>query len=325
MASSNVDDIVQFEQGKNSDIIAQFVDLTNDAHSNERDRELGLESQFRWKHLESPFGPSLILYTESQNVPTSIRCVQYMRLEVDGTELLAGQPCDTATAIKYQRQGLSRRILRRSLELLESQKISLLFNFPSAVNKRLYMAAGWQVRNQLHLLVSLRALLTFPFRAFGRMTKLQEHSEATWRQLEAGDFILPEQHPETLQIAPKYYREWLLWRFRHHPSNQYFAISAGGNIFIGKLRIRRRLQEFCVLEVVYPPTKEGVRGLLRMAPVPLITFIMAEEHRYFKAIKSLCGCFSYKNKHDYVARWLGDERTAEACAWNLSGSWTDYE
>jgi hypothetical protein len=76
---------------------------------------------FRWKHLENPFGPSLMLVAEDDGRVIGLRAFLRWRFQAGGGTLQAVRAVDTATHPGYQGLGVFTRLTRAALAALEGQ------------------------------------------------------------------------------------------------------------------------------------------------------------------------------------------------------------
>lgn len=115
---------------------------------------------FRWKHLENPFGRSLMLVAESEGRIVGLRA--FMRWEFASAErnLRAVRAVDTATHPEYQGRGIFSRLTREALELLRGDA-DLVFNTPNEKSLPGYLKMGWRIVGRIPVRVRVRRPITF--------------------------------------------------------------------------------------------------------------------------------------------------------------------
>src|SRR5947207_641939 len=98
-----------------------------------------------WKHLESPFGPSLMMVAVDHERVVGFRA--FLRWEfVDGAggTVRAARAVDTATDPEYQRRGLFRSLTLAALDALRDDGTRFVWNTPNATSLAGYLTMGWQ-------------------------------------------------------------------------------------------------------------------------------------------------------------------------------------
>ena len=99
---------------------------------------------FAWKHVNNPFGPSIMLVAEDATGIVGFRA--FMRWElstVDGQRIRCVRPVDTATHPRAQRQGIFRNLTLAAVEAARLDKVDLIFNTPNPRSKAGYLTMGW--------------------------------------------------------------------------------------------------------------------------------------------------------------------------------------
>jgi len=81
---------------------------------------------FRWKHLENPFGPSLMLVAEADGRLVGLRAFMRWRFAAGDRQLRAVRAVDTATHPDYQGMGVFSRLTRAALDALDGEAVRSL-------------------------------------------------------------------------------------------------------------------------------------------------------------------------------------------------------
>jgi GNAT superfamily N-acetyltransferase len=110
---------------------------------------------FRWKHWQSPFGPSFMLVAESAGRLIGLRAFMRWRFEGDGRAVQAVRAVDTATHPDFQGQGVFSRLTRAALEQLQDE-VDLVFNTPNSSSLPGYLKLGWRDLGRLPVGVRVR-------------------------------------------------------------------------------------------------------------------------------------------------------------------------
>jgi GNAT superfamily N-acetyltransferase len=241
---------------------------------------------FRWKHLDSPFGPSYMLVAECDERLIGLRALMRWRFTAGGTTIRAARAVDTATHPDYQGRGVFSLLTKAALEAVAGE-VELIFNTPNGKSGPGYLKMGWQevgrvpvavrVRRPVRLLSGLRArseLGPAPSAPAVPAARVLERGEEVARLLErdaspepgpagpAGRSTGPGRLTTPRDLA------YLRWRYGAAPLLGYRAVTeeregrlAGVAIF--RVRPRGRLWEATISEVLAGGDAHTASRLLR--------------------------------------------------------------
>lgn len=97
---------------------------------------------FRWKHLENPFGRSLMLLADAGRI-IGLRAFMRWRFQAGPRTLSAVRAVDTATHPEYQRMGVFSRLTSACVERARAEGVDLIFNTPNRYSLPGYLKLGW--------------------------------------------------------------------------------------------------------------------------------------------------------------------------------------
>lgn len=106
------------------------------------------EAFWKWKHVDSPAGPSIVYVateTASGKVIGLRAAMRFVVLSADGSLIQAVRPVDTATHQTWQRMGVFSRLTLRLIDDLRSTSTKLLFNTPNESSLPAYLRLGWRI------------------------------------------------------------------------------------------------------------------------------------------------------------------------------------
>ena len=210
-------------------------------------------SLFSWKHVDNPFGESLVLVAEDDTGILAVRAMMHWRWSSARGVARAARAVDTATRPDAQGRGLFRALTELSLETLQRTDVAFIFNTPNAKSRPGYLRMGWHDAGRIEF-----GFRTQTVRAIGRV--LRSAVPATKRSIPTPDLgIEPEAFLRSLRHVPRrsgqqwrtdHSLETLLWRYADGPVD-YRALpmsdSAGA---IVRLRQRGRTRELLVAEQI---------------------------------------------------------------------------
>jgi GNAT superfamily N-acetyltransferase len=112
---------------------------------------------FRWKHLENPFGRSVMLVAEETGRIVGLRAFMRWRFRAGSTSIRAVRAVDTATHPHHQGRGIFLRLTSDALALLRGDT-DLVFNTPNDKSGPGYLKLGWRPVGRLTMSVRPRRL-----------------------------------------------------------------------------------------------------------------------------------------------------------------------
>ncbi|MDJ0953322.1 MAG: GNAT family N-acetyltransferase [Acidimicrobiia bacterium] len=200
---------------------------------------------FNWKHVDNPFGRSIMLV--AADGPTIAGFRAFMRWELlqpDGTTLRCVRAVDTATHPEYRRRGIFRSLTMAALDAATADGVDMVFNTPNPRSGAGYLTMGWSE-------VGVIRPLAFPAR--GLMRKRPDTAQLP----EPADFVAqpepvtPRSTPDrTLRgLRTPRTEEYHAWRFTGHPTARYVQFAAGTATAVGRIAHRGRLRELLISEV----------------------------------------------------------------------------
>ncbi len=100
---------------------------------------------WQWKHVENPFGRSLVLIAEAEDGRIAgLRAFMKWRLRSGDTRIEAYRPVDTATHPDFRRLGIFSRLTLQAVEDAREDGTQLIFNTPNSMSVSGYLKMGWK-------------------------------------------------------------------------------------------------------------------------------------------------------------------------------------
>lgn len=242
---------------------------------------------FRWKHLENPFGESLMLVAEEDRRIIGLRAFMRWRFRAGDRTIPAARPVDTATHPDAQGRGVFSRLTKEGLAALEGSA-SLLFNTPNEKSLPGYLKMGWRKVGSIPISVKIRR----PARFLTRIRSVRRGAAPREPQPRiaadpAGEILaegaamsrLLEESPPSPGLSTPRSLDYLRWRYGAAPLLGYRAVlrEEGGEpagLAIFRVRPRGSLWEATIAEVLARDpgvTRRLLRDVARSVPVDILT------------------------------------------------------
>jgi len=225
--------------------IQSFLDLFETSFGKPMSRDY-----FNWKYINNPFKIDKIpiIVAEETNKLVGARPFMATRLVINGAIVSALQPCDTMVHPEFRGSGVFARMNGAAISEFQMTDYKIFYNFPNKNSIRGYLNCGWETISETawHWAV-LDSKTTFDtifdnytFKKLG--TLLFPLSGHGFRMPKLGSQNITTEPASDLHVLEKLFDEWksknresiytnrdenyLDWRFRSHPENEYLIVIA---------------------------------------------------------------------------------------------------
>jgi GNAT superfamily N-acetyltransferase len=199
---------------------------------------------FNWKHINNPFGRSIMLVAVDGTTVAGFRA--FMRWELarsDGGTLRCVRAVDTATSPDYRRRGIFRNLTMAAIDAATVDGVDMVFNTPNPRSGAGYLTMGWSEVGMIRPFASPAPGLLRP-------------GPDTTGLPDPADFL---RHPQPVGIrsddrAPLGLRTprsspYHQWRFTMHPTARYARIDGSEGSAIARLAFRGKRRELLISEL----------------------------------------------------------------------------
>lgn len=218
------------------------------------------EEVWRYKHIENPFGESLVLIAEEGNEIIGVRAFMRWRWQKGEQVYSAFRAVDTATHPDHQGKGIFKKLTLRALEIGKERGDHFVFNTPNAQSKPGYLKMGWEEVDKLKIQLRPLNLLQFEnkeleYETTGNEGAIAELLSTYFNELKASDRL----------FTPKDI-DYINWRYLHNPLQNYVVIFDREYFIAGYVKERKQISEFRVSEAI---TFESGKKLAKSAVLKL--------------------------------------------------------
>jgi GNAT superfamily N-acetyltransferase len=214
---------------------------------------------FRWKHLQNPFGRSLILVGETDGRIVGLRAFLRWRFQAADRIVEAVRAVDTATHPDYQGRGVFSRLTHEAIELV-CEQADLVFNTPNEKSLPGYLKLGWEMVGRVPVAIRIQRPARMVWNLRSSSPRHPRPSVDALPAAEALDDLhgvgelLRDGDPAEGRLSTLRTIEYLRWRYGTASLLDYRAVRlAGGNgLAIFRVRPRGGLWEATVAELLTP-------------------------------------------------------------------------
>lgn len=226
-----------------------------------------------WKHIENPFGASMVLVAENEGQLIGVRAMMRWIWQRGNDVFVSLRAVDTATHPDHQGRGIFTVLTQKMVDRTHDQDISFIFNTPNPKSLPGYLKLGWTIAGKLTIGVSF-----FPY-IFNSFSSSRDS---------VTDFSCLDDlcnrwntHQETNRhlFTPKS-SAYLKWRYLNNPVIKYF-VHADKSLFLAMyIRKRKNITELRVAELIClgnkgkdrKKVKSIIRDLATEKSAQIITF-----------------------------------------------------
>jgi N-acetylglutamate synthase-like GNAT family acetyltransferase len=170
------------------------------------------EEFWRWKHLDNPFGASMVLLAEENNQLIGLRAFMNWEWRNQNQIYKAVRAVDTATHPDYQGKGIFKNLTLKGLDELKETK-DFVFNTPNQKSKPGYLKMGWEEQGKMPIKLKIN-----PF-AFKGNIPLESSS---WSDLKLSEKLFESQQ---LGMQTNYTKAYFEWRYSINPIFNYHFLT----------------------------------------------------------------------------------------------------
>jgi predicted N-acetyltransferase YhbS len=219
------------------------------------------EEVWRYKHIDNPFGESLVLVAEEGGELVGVRAFMRWKWQKGEQLFSAFRAVDTATHPAHQGKGIFKKLTLKALELGKERGDHFVFNTPNQQSKPGYLKMGWEEVDKLE--IQLRPLNLFQIKTkkieyitSGEEGSVTELLNDYFEQIKTSDRIFT---PKDLQ--------YIKWRYLNNPLQKYVIIFDKEYFIAGYVKKRKRFNEFRVSEAIVSNAgiKSAKAKILQMA------------------------------------------------------------
>lgn len=208
---------------------------------------------FTWKHIDNPFGSSIMLVAEDVDGLVGFRA--FMRWELvtpAGETVRCVRPVDTATHPRARRQGIFRRLTMTALDRANEDGVDLVFNTPNPRSGAGYRSMGWTEVGSIGVMV----------RPCSPLNWRRSERSATVTGARRWDEPEIEDRPAAGLRTPRS-PAYTAWRFGSHPAAPYWLAGDSTGTVLLRPNLRRERRELVVSDMFGPRAGSAVRRAAR--------------------------------------------------------------
>lgn len=204
------------------------------------------EEVWRFKHVDNPFGKSLVLLAETGGEVIGVRAFMRWKWQKGNQVFSAFRAVDTATHPNHQGKGIFKKLTNKALEVGANNGDHFVFNTPNKQSKPGYLKMGWEEVGKLNVAV----LPVNPF-YWSKNENIEKYS-VVWNDEIKLDFF--DNWNEKLEKTGKLFtpksESYLNWRYVNNPLQKYKVFFNNDFFIAGYVKKHTHFKELRISEVI---------------------------------------------------------------------------
>jgi predicted N-acetyltransferase YhbS len=207
------------------------------------------ESVWRYKHLDNPFGKSLVLVAVENDTIIGVRALMMWRWQRGKQMFSALRAVDTATHPDHQGKGIFKKLTLEALEVGRERGDHFVFNTPNSQSKPGYLKMGWKKVDKL----KVKIIPSNPFH-FLKIMKLRQYGVNINCNSEQLSLLISKYNKLKAREAKLFTLkslEYLSWRYENNPLQGY-EVKADKDFYLaGYIKEHKYFKELRITEHIY--------------------------------------------------------------------------
>ncbi|MFV8281333.1 GNAT family N-acetyltransferase [Christiangramia marina] len=217
------------------------------------------EEVWRYKHIDNPFGRSLVLLAIEDSKIIGVRALMRWKWQRGDRKFSAYRAVDTATHPDHQGKGIFKKLTLKAIEIAKAEEGDFVFNTPNNQSKPGYLKMGWQTVSKLN--VNLKPVNPIYWFNSSEQFDLEVKIQSTDEELNLLLFDVNLNSSYSDQLFTPKNREFLRWRYESNPLQNY-NVKATKNYYIASyVKSQGKMRELRIVEVLMKNNNKDQRDV----------------------------------------------------------------
>ncbi|NJW53434.1 GNAT family N-acetyltransferase [Salinimicrobium oceani] len=177
------------------------------------------EEVWRYKHIDNPFGESLVLVAEEEGEIAGVRAFMRWKWQKGNEIYSAFRAVDTATHPKHQGKGIFKKLTLKALELGKERGDHFVFNTPNSQSLPGYLKMGWQKVGKIQVQLIPTGFIHWKFKHDSFVYSTEDRADA--KELKTFMEKIQNKYIEDGRLFTPKTAEFLSWRYENNPMQRY--------------------------------------------------------------------------------------------------------
>jgi len=207
------------------------------------------EAVWRYKHIENPFGKSLILVAVENDTIIGVRALMRWKWQLGKQVFSALRAVDTATHPEHQGKGVFKKLTLKAIEIAKEHGDDFIFNTPNTQSLPGYLKMGWEEVDKLKIRIVpanplnwLNVKQTWHY----KITNNSSVAQLAGLISKYNDLKTEENKLFTLKSS-----EYLFWRYENNPLQKYEVKGDQDFYLSGYIKEHKYFKELRITEHIF--------------------------------------------------------------------------
>jgi GNAT superfamily N-acetyltransferase len=207
------------------------------------------ENVWRYKHVDNPFGKSLVLVAVEEDIIIGVRALMKWEWQLGKKVFLAYRAVDTATLPKHQGKGVFKKLTLKAIEIVADRGDSFIFNTPNSQSLPGYLKMEWHKVDN----IKIQLLPTNPLKWFNKKLNPQYQVKNSTPFDHTSELIskynlLKSMNNKLFTVKSP---EYLTWRYEKNSLQKYEVRSDEDFYLAAYIKRHKYFNELRVVEHIY--------------------------------------------------------------------------
>ncbi|WP_299153974.1 GNAT family N-acetyltransferase [uncultured Christiangramia sp.] len=217
---------------------------------------------WNFKHVNNPFGASLVLVAEEEGRIIGVRAFMRWNWMMDNKVYNCFRAVDTATHPNHQGKGIFKKLTLKAIEIAQQSGNSFVFNTPNENSRPGYLKMGWVKVNKVN--IAIKPAWNSFWRIFEDSFVYQLNLNVTSDKLDQLCASWNERLSKQGKIFTPKSRSFLKWRYEDNPLRKYEVIATESLYVALYVKKRGKISELRIAECIFADEKKGMKALSKL-------------------------------------------------------------
>ena len=207
------------------------------------------ESIWNYKHVENPFGRSLVFVAEEDNNIVGVRAFMRWQWKLRDKIYQAFRAVDTATHPSHQGKGIFKKLTLIAVEAAKKNGDNFIFNTPNDQSRPGYLKMGWEQVDKIK--VALRPAYNSFWKFSSKNINYSVNKHCSFEELEELCAEWNEKLSSNKTLYTPKTANFLSWRYEKNPLQLYEVHANLGLYLAAYIKKRKGIKELRIAECIY--------------------------------------------------------------------------
>lgn len=215
------------------------------------------EAIWKYKHIDNPFGRSLVLIAVDHGKIVGVRAFMKWKWRKGNSNFLAFRAVDTATHPDFQGKGIFKKLTLEAVKTGKELSYNFVFNTPNVQSRPGYLKMGWKQVGKI------RVALQPSYNSFWKLKEKQLDYQITNKATPIETSSLCNSWNAKLKLKEKLFTpksaEFLSWRYEDNPLQQYEVLSTPDLYLAAYIKKRKNIKELRISECIFKNDSNSIK------------------------------------------------------------------